>query len=383
MDEHKKRPLDQISPDNTLVNSAKKHSKDSPASTPNTNNASKLVPRILQSSVLPPTALQSVSLLSPTQQTTVLISGGLLSPTLQKSVLETGVLSSCVPASDMSSSSSDKFSWAMFDAKLNSALDAKLQDVAKKSDLQSICADIQQLREENVQLKEDLKLMKSRLEYVEQFSKRSSIVVTGLDGNMVKPAIEQFAKLSTTVLKTSVNVTDVRRLPTGKGFVFTLNSAMEADAVIAARAKLKGSSIFIQKDSTADERHKMYNLRQLGRNIRRIDGSLKIRHGHSRIYINDKMFTWLNGSVVATKAPDAEFLHRLILNAKYDCRVVVGTNNSAAATSSVPESSGAASSSAAASYSAAAASSTAPSVAGTSFALSSAATLNSSPFNRN
>lgn len=382
MDVNNKRSLEQISPESCVLNSAKKHLTNSPAIASNTFNASTLVPSGLaltaSAAKLTSTVVHSVSLLP--AQTAVLKTGVQLSPALQTSCQSSGVLlspalqttcqsSGVPPLTALVSDMSDSFSWAMFDAKLNTALDIKLQDVAKKSDLQSICVEIQQLREENAHLKEDLKLMKSRLEHVEQYSKRSNIVVTGLNANLVKPAIVEFEQLNSTILKTSINVTDVRRLPTGNGFVFSLNSALEADAVIAARAKLKGSSIFIQKDSTAEERHKMYNLRQLGKNIRKIDGSLKIRHGHSRIYINDKMFTWANGNAITSKAADADFLRRLVAKANYNCNVIVSGNSSAAATSS-------------ASTSSAATSLAVTSSAGTSFAatLSPAAPPLSSPF---
>lgn len=229
-------------------------------------------------------------------------------------------------------STPDAFSWAVFDAKLNNALDFKLHDVAKKADLSHICAEIQLLRDENVQLKGDLEVMKSRLEHIEQFSKRSSIVVTGLEGKHVKPAIEEFLKLSSTVLQTSVNVTEARKLSSGNAFVFTLNSALEADAVIASRTKLKGSKIYIQKDTTAIERNKMYNLRQLSKCLQKFDGSLKIRNGHSRIYINDKMYSWSNGNVVASKAADVDFLQSLLAKANYACNVVLNNNNAGVST---------------------------------------------------
>ena len=61
--------------------------------------------------------------------------------------------------------------WSTFDAKLSSILDAKLDSVAKKDDLNVLYGEIQSLREENLALKNEIQQMKNRMEYIEQASR--------------------------------------------------------------------------------------------------------------------------------------------------------------------------------------------------------------------
>ena len=213
--------------------------------------------------------------------------------------------------------------WSTFGAKLSSILDAKLDSVAKKDDLNVLYGEIQSLREENLVLKNESQQMKNRMEYIEQASKRCNLVVNGLSANSPHHAKEEFSKLCHTVLKSEVNVTSVRKLAAGKSYVFCLNSAMEVENVMMKRRLLKGSNVYIHKDSTADERTKMYNLRILEKNVRKADQNIKIRQGFARIFIDDKPFLWIDGKYAAAKQCDADFLRSLLQRANFDAEVIV------------------------------------------------------------
>ena len=199
---------------------------------------------------------------------------------------------------------------------LSNVLDVKLDNVAKKEDLK-------QLREENQLLKNELLLMKSRLELLEQASKRSNLVVSGLAASFPNQAKDEFMQLCKSVLKCDVNVTSVRKISGGKSFVFNLNTTLEADSVISSRRLLKGSNVYIQKDTTAEERTKMFHLRALERNIKKADPNVKIRQGFARIYISDKPFYWIDGKYAATNETDATFLRNLVSCANFDAQIMV------------------------------------------------------------
>lgn len=219
---------------------------------------------------------------------------------------------------------SDAFSWQVFDAKMS----VLLQDVARKSDLNSLQVEIQQLRVENASLKEDLNVMKTRLNYIEKATIRSNIVVSGLACTAVKPAINEFVNLSNSVLKTQINVTEARKLPNNNGFVFTLNTNLEANAVMSAKNKLRGTNVFIQKDSTSVERTAMYHLRQLSKAVRFIEPNLKVRNGNSCVYINDVLYTWSNDVFIAPSENDVTFLRSIAARANFPCNIAAKSKRS-------------------------------------------------------
>lgn len=221
------------------------------------------------------------------------------------------------------STTGDSFSWAVFDSKLNTALDNKLENVVKKEDILTITTDIQQLRNENTRLQNELISIKSRLEHVDKISRRNNIIISGLTSRFVPQALNEFGTLCNTTLNVSVNVVEVRKISNGKSFILTLNSPMEVNAVLSCRRSLSGSNIYIDKDYTADERNKRYFLRQIGKNVKKADKNVKIRYGDHRIFINDKAYTYVGDKVIASNKPDAEFLQKMFANVNFACKVDV------------------------------------------------------------
>lgn len=237
----------------------------------------------------------------------------------------------------------DCFSWAVFDLKLNNALDAKLETVVKKDDIASIATEIQQLRNDNTRLQNELQIMKSRLEQVDKASRRNNIVISGLGSKSVPQALGDFKKICNTTLKTDVNVVEARKIAAGKSFLFTLNSATEVNAVLSARRFLVGSKIYIDKDYTADVRNKRYFLRQIGTNVKKVNKHIKVRYGDYRIFIDDKPFSFTGEKIIAVNNSDAEFLKNLMSKANYECNIEVKDSQNlntepAAAASSAPSS---------------------------------------------
>lgn len=211
----------------------------------------------------------------------------------------------------------------MFDSKLSAALDLKLHDVARKDDLQPLSMEIQHLRSENTHLKEELQAMKNRLEFIDKSSRRANIVVSGLSNTNAQLAVAEFNDLCSNVLNTPAIVKESRPVHGGKSFVFSLDSALQVNNIIAAKRHLKGTTIFVQKDYTADERNKRFQLRQLGKNITKLGDKIKVRFGEFCIYVNDIQFTWNKGKVEAAKIQDVEFLRGIVTKAKFTCDIIV------------------------------------------------------------
>ena len=87
--------------------------------------------------------------------------------------------------------------------------------------------------------------------------------------------------------------------------------------------ELLNSILYIQKDSTADERTAMFHLRQLNRAIRSVDSRLKIRNRNSCLYINDVLYTWANGDIIAPRETDGNFLRYLKAQTNHACNIIV------------------------------------------------------------
>ena len=136
--------------------------------------------------------------------------------------------------------------------------------------------------------------------FLEKAPIRSNIVASGLASTSIKPAINELVNLSNSVLKTPINITEAQSLPKNNGYVFTLNSNLEANNMLMSKAKLRGTNVFIQREATADERVPMFHLRQLGKAIHAADPRLKVRNGISCIYINDVFYSWPNGYFTAS-----------------------------------------------------------------------------------
>lgn len=233
-------------------------------------------------------------------------------------------------------SSGDCFSWAMFDIKLNTALDNKLENVVKKDDLAAITTDIHQLRDENIRLQNELKIMKNRLEQVDKAGRRNNIVVSGLGSRFVPQALDEFKKLCELTLKVNVNVVEVRRIGSGRSFLLTLNSILEVNSILSSRRLLVGSNIYIDKDYTFDDRNKRFLLRQLGKQVKNADKFIKIRYGDYRIFINDKPYSYDGDKITAVCKSDADFLKTILSKVNFVGSIdVKEVQKSSAAVSSV------------------------------------------------
>lgn len=217
-------------------------------------------------------------------------------------------------------SASDAFSWN----KLCSLLDDKLKDVAKKEDVLSIKKEIDELREENAVLRNEVKMLSSRIEQIDRRSRSTNIVVNGLVSANAAAAKLDFMDICTNKLYVNANVVTARSLPSKGTFMFTLETYLQATNVLAAKDKLKGGTIFIQKDYTKDEQNTRFNLRQLNKKILNLNMNIKVRLGEFCTFINNKKYTWMLGKFIAYSTDDANYLKNLLIQANFN--VDVGVN---------------------------------------------------------
>lgn len=217
----------------------------------------------------------------------------------------------------------DVFSWN----KLCSLLDDKLKDVAKKEDVQSIRIEMDELRVENTKLRNEVKVLSSRIEQIDRRSRSSNIVVSGLVCVNAAAAKAVFNKLCTDSLNVYANVVTVRDLPAKNTFLFTLESQLQVVNVLGAKDKLKGGTIFMHKDYTKDEQNIRYNLRKLNKTISNLNMNLKVRLGEFCSYIDNRKYSWALGKIVAYSVDDHEFLIKLLSKSNYSIDVIVKDNS--------------------------------------------------------
>lgn len=209
---------------------------------------------------------------------------------------------------------SDVFSWGRF----SNILDDKLKDVAKKDDLQSLQLEIAGLKKENIELKNVVSQLSSRLEYIDRKARATNIVVSGLRSINAAAAKNDFLSLCETELRVNVNIVLVRPLQSKKSYLFTLESSLQTINVLAAKKNLMSDQVYIQKDYTKEELNIRYNLRKINKTIAHTRTNLKTRLGDTCIYIENRRYSWSMGKVVAYSRKDADYLISLFAEAKLE-----------------------------------------------------------------
>lgn len=212
----------------------------------------------------------------------------------------------------------DVFSWEKF----CNILDLKLQDVAKKDDFGPIVAEIMELRDENKKLRNEISQLTSRLEIIDRKTRSTNIIVNGMKSKNLTTAKTDFTQLCSNTLGVNANVVTARALPNEERYIFTLESNFQAANVLAAKDKLKGKDIFIQKDYTKDEQNVRYNLRKLNRNISKLKKNAKVRMGEFCVFINDRKYSWMKGQVAAYNNDDAQYLKSILSDDSYPIGVI-------------------------------------------------------------
>ena len=227
---------------------------------------------------------------------------------------------------EMAKVAGDVFSWEMMknllDSKLEEKLDAKLVDVARKEDITALRNELEVVKVENNILRKEITKLTSRLEHIDRKTRTSNVVVTGLNCSNSQDAKADFSKLCSEVLDINTNISN--SIMIGKrSFIFNLDSSSNVQKVLAAKRKLKGRPIYIQKDYTAQEQNARYNLRQICKGIRDKNKLIKIRQGDLSIFVDDMKVTWgLNNKVFVQSSADAERLEKIFNECKISFSIV-------------------------------------------------------------
>ncbi|XP_075147366.1 uncharacterized protein LOC142221496 [Haematobia irritans] len=97
-----------------------------------------------------------------------------------------------------------------------------------------------------------------------------------------------------------------------------MNSRLEANNIYHNRRLLSGTNIFVDKDYPVEARNKRFILRQIGNEVKKANSLLKVGIGDSRIFIDNKPFSYMDNKIVANTNNDADFLKKILLYTSYE-----------------------------------------------------------------
>ena len=97
---------------------------------------------------------------------------------------------------------------------LNNTLEEKLTDIARKEDLDCIKAELQDLKTENIRLKNEIKTLTTRIEFIDRKTRQSNVVVNGLNCKNIGAAKSDFTELCKNTPDVNVNIVNTQWLKT-------------------------------------------------------------------------------------------------------------------------------------------------------------------------
>lgn len=217
---------------------------------------------------------------------------------------------------------------------IQSVLDEKLKTLSTKDDIEEVketmkdcCSQIGHLKLENEALREEVKELKVErdkdhkdLMRLVDKSKRKNVVFRGIDkegvlkNNIKKVCVDKMG-ISDVVLK------DVRRLYEAKDKVCAVvefQTEEMADSIFKNTSKLKGTSIFVDKDLNVDKQQNKKVMLQLKKLLKSLDQNQKILVRNDKMKINNLWFFWNKDKILMCDNKNGQDILKTIYNEKID-----------------------------------------------------------------
>lgn len=151
-------------------------------------------------------------------------------------------------------------------------MSSRLQEFVTK--YSRLDADVQQLTKDNQVLKTNLAQLQTKVDYLENQSRRNNIVIRGVEGDAGEKTWRDVESKVVSVIQTNLGVdlcqSDIERAhrvfrskAVPKPIVVKLLSYKKKEEILGKRYKLKGTDIVIQEDFSdriIEERQKLYPL---------------------------------------------------------------------------------------------------------------------------
>lgn len=202
------------------------------------------------------------------------------------------------------SETADVFSWATFDTKM----EKYLENVAKKEDVIELQRNLNDVKQENAALRHDVEQLKAKIEMLDKNMRRSNVIFSGIKCTSVAAAKSNIINICKKTLNVKVNIVRTVMLKSNYEFLVELETTQQAINIIMKGSKLKDSGIYVQRDFTADDREKRYELRKLKNVLKKVDETILCKFKNVSLVVNDKQYDWCDGDVVARSQDDKDSL---------------------------------------------------------------------------
>lgn len=154
------------------------------------------------------------------------------------------------------------------------------------------------------------------MEIMEKSYRRKNVIFSEIDCSNVSAAKSKIMSICTSNLKVFVFIVRIAMLKKNSDFLVEFETTQQAIDIFNNSEKLKNSGIWVQHDYTPDERTQRYKLRQLKREIQKVDVVSIIKFKNTALMINEIRYNWSNGNIMAQN--DNEMKELVDLLAKCD-----------------------------------------------------------------
>lgn len=236
------------------------------------------------------------------------------------------------PVGNMAISELDK----MLQNSLGNLLDIKLKDVATKSDIEGISAEISILKQSNAELKTQLNKMESRcvllekqVELLEKKSNEKNVVVH-LHPTNSQNAVEKAKEICLDLLQTnnSDKITTAKQIGrSATNVIVEMANREDVFRILRAKNKLQNTGTTIHKDYPAAARERRKRLNNLRRNITSNNRGIKCQIKGETLLIDENKFFFDKSGKIISDAEDGLFTLKQLVGDTFDLTTLEDWNN--------------------------------------------------------
>lgn len=171
---------------------------------------------------------------------------------------------------------------------------------------------LNEIKRENEVLKPEINHLKSRMESMEKSYRRKNVIFSGINCSNISAAKSKIMSICTSDLKVTVFIVRIIPLRKNSDYLVELETTQQAIDIFSNSGKLKNTGIWVQYDYTPEERTQRYKLRQLKRDIQKVDKVPNIKFKNTSLIINEFRYFWCNGNIMAQNDGEVQKLVDLL-----------------------------------------------------------------------
>lgn len=220
---------------------------------------------------------------------------------------------------------------SMMQTSMTTILEQKMANLATKSDIEDLTskitaatAEMDEIRTENKNLKEEIKWLKemrhedsNNIKWLEYQVKNTKLIFKGLESNI--PPIESVSKVCAENLKLNPNIISSRKLFTRNGtqtVIAEFENESITSEILKATKNLAGTTISIDRDLNPRRQKNKRAMLMVRKQILSENKTYKVLVRDDKLLIKDKWFVWNgNNELVCGRQSGEEALKELYGNA--------------------------------------------------------------------